>query len=392
MLKVTVNKSTSSDIIIALIMLGALFVNGNIGTLRLFGYGCVILSFILLFVELLFNRRFSIKTSFVLSFLPILVLYFIGMIREVNATSIKDFILLAGTLCLICFISSNPECAINSLFRVLKVFLPVLLGISLLFMVMRRGINPIDHGFKSIYSITTFFGLFCTLLFQYSLLGYRKERNKIWLLFSMLLAYFVLISKVRTAYVGLLLSLIVFVLWQNNHLLPKNMRLYRFATYALIAAFTLVYPILDSLPIASTLSAVVYKYTGKLLFTGRQQIWKRAFSIISEKLFLGYGLSFSNSISGELMSVHNSYLNVMLQMGIVGLLIVVITINGILRRIEGEGSTEFSKITEAFTLINLFMCVSEVMLLQGQVILQLLIWIMMAIGLGTKNLPDGSSK
>ena len=100
-----------------------------------------------------------------------------------------------------------------------------------------------------------------------------------------------------------------------------------------------------------------------------------------EKPFFGYGLDYSKSFVDEINSVHNSYLNILLQVGFVGFICVFLFINRIF--VETERSNNIKcHIIEGFSLINLIMCTTEVMLLQGQVILQLIMWIIMGVGIG----------
>ena len=91
-----------------------------------------------------------------------------------------------------------------------------------------------------------------------------------------------------------------------------------------------------------------------------------------------YCFAFSFHISS---GVHNSYLSILLQTGILGIVSLFLVVNSILKKSEKE-NTVISGQIQSYTCINLIMCLTEVMLLQGQIILQVIIWLILAIGLG----------
>lgn len=68
------------------------------------------------------------------------------------------------------------------------------------------------------------------------------------------------------------------------------------------------------------LSLKVYNFTGKYLFTGREVIWKHMFDYMAENrlsLWIGIG-SNSEYLFGQGYSLHNSYLGIILNYGIIG--------------------------------------------------------------------------
>ena len=168
---------------------------------------------------------------------------------------------------------------------------------------------------------------------------------------------------------------------KNKINVGKIIKIIRVLTYVTILSFIMIYPVIDKYRFYSTLSDFVYQYTGKILLSGRNIIWQYYIQRIRENPFFGYGLDFAYNFTDSVSSVHNSYLNMLLQVGFVGLICVFLLINYVLVRLE-KSNNKGSHTIEVFTLINLVMCTTEVMLLQGQVVLQIIIWVLMGVGLG----------
>lgn len=77
------------------------------------------------------------------------------------------------------------------------------------------------------------------------------------------------------------------------------------------------------------ISTFVYNLTGKYAFTGREQIWARLFSGLAsspKKLFLGIGSNAENMI-GEGLSMHSSYMQILLNFGIIGIALYIIFVS-----------------------------------------------------------------
>ena len=110
--------------------------------------------------------------------------------------------------------------------------------------------------------------------------------------------------------------------------------------------------------------------------SGRNIIWKNAMLVISKSPIIGYGLDYSKYFD---TAIHNSYLNILLQTGLVGLGCVMLMINTTLNRMIKNGN-KLSYLLFILCIVNLFMCSTEVMLLQGQIILQIIMWGLLGSG------------
>ena len=235
-------------------------------------------------------------------------------------------------------------------------------------------------AWKSIFTTTTFLGIFSCLLIEICLICFALTKEKIWIAFSVAFAYAVLQTRVRTAYIGTMGVLLItaLILFPGRHFKVKKsfLTFAKWAAYAGIAGIVIIYPMLNRFAFFDELSRLTYQYTGKILMSGRQLKWSVAADMISERPIAGFGLDFSDAFS---LSVHNSYLQILLQSGAVGFALVFAFINCSLNRMNRNHST-LASLTFLYTLVNLTMCVMEVMLFQGQVILQIIIWAIVGLG------------
>lgn len=372
-----------TDIAVILISAAALLINTSIGILRIVGYGCVILSLIMFVVQHFMPGGVVINPNLLLAFLPIIIIYTVGFVRNLSTVSIKEWALLLLTISMVISASNYANQIAQFQNRYMKLWFPCIILILILTMRFSWAYNPIDNGFKGIYSTTTFLGIFCVLLIEICLLNYRKDHLRRWLVFVVPLAYFIYRTRVRTAYIGVISVVLVSCLLicgmkkRNNRTL-QFIRLIRFFTYAVIVGFIIIYPILDSFKFYDYLSDIVFQYTGKMLMTGRQNIWASALDLIRQRPLFGYGLA-NETVNSS--GVHNSYLSILLQTGILGIVSLFLVVNSILKKSEKK-NTVISGQIQSYTCINLIMCLTEVMLLQGQIILQVIIWLILAIGLG----------
>lgn len=216
--------------------------------------------------------------------------------------------------------------------------------------------------------------------YSYVLFFIFFTKNKKWITLVCLFAGLVYLSHVRTAYIGVFFALMTFLF--KRYTLNMSSRTYRLIKWLFIAGiitFVMVYPMLQTFSWYEQFEVIVLQYTGKILLSGRNEIWSEAFLYIDQKPFLGYGLD-TTSID---ISMHNSYLQHILESGIVGILLLFFLINSVLNNII-KNKSNLHHLLFIYTLVNLLMCTTEVMLLHGQMILQILMWAIMGLGLNKK--------
>ena len=143
----------------------------------------------------------------------------------------------------------------------------------------------------------------------------------------LLIVLFVMIQYWAGSRAALLSSIICITLyWVFNKLIKYGN--WVFWVWAIICfLIPIIYVQILKWPFYRTIDEIFLKYTGHRFFSGRQAIWERAFEKINESPLIGQGIGFrldtSNLYQGasEGMSVHNLFLYILLQIGIIGLLI-----------------------------------------------------------------------
>ncbi len=279
-----------------------------------------------------------------------------------------------------------------------RITIALTLQISIVFLpfLFRKGFSPIDNGYMSLFSNTTYLGYLGLLLLEICFLLYVLNGKKgiCYLLIIGACILMIVLSKGRTALLGALLLLFTVVIEKIGA--NRSRRFYKIFSICWILVIVLGmvgYVSLFDSKYANTLSTVFIKYTGKPFFSGRQVIWTEAFRTIKKSAFFGYGLDYSytqyNIGTGN--SIHNTYLDLMMCGGIVLVVLITWLIISILDIVIKKWSLK-NYYLYAFSLINLFMCVSEVILLRGQVVLQILMWIIMVIGTNDSICEIGRSK
>lgn len=348
----------------------------NVNSLQQIGFGLLILS-ILFF--LLSNVIISNSAHFVSVYkisLFLLSSYFIlELFRNItNHAIVVLFSFFTAFIVLHTFAIVN----LNHLkIKYIKNFFLLEIFILYIPLIFKTGFSPIDGGYMSIYSTTTFLGFFSCLQIELSLLLYFVKKERIWLLFIILLIILIYLSRVRTAYICVLIILLMFIFRRLT--LTRKDYFYtnlKYIFWGMIILFIFIYPQLDKYEWFSIVDSFVYLYTGKILLSGRNVIWSEGLEYINKSPYIGYGLD-TSFID---ISMHNSYLQILLESGFIGIIGFFILINCIFNKIK-KNTGEIYNMIFIISLVNLLLATTEVMLFHGQIILEMIVWAIMGIGL-----------
>lgn len=195
------------------------------------------------------------------------------------------------------------------------------------------------------------------------------------------------VSTSRAVWIALFIGLIVFFL---SGRLVINRVIYRLSFIFLLIGifiFSYIYPKLYTMEIGWKIDTLVYKFTGKSLFTGRQEIWSKIIDLIEIKPLIGYGVSSSTSdlLTIEL-SAHNTYFSLLLQTGIIGLFLYCLMLYFIWDMLYpniGVNKTDVRvlKLFPAFFYSLLVYQIFELSFVQGGYSISILEWIIVALGI-----------
>lgn len=358
----------------------------NVPLMPVFGKYLLIAFVSLIFILLVQKKFIAINDiKLLLPFIIFIAIYLInlngmsdtrGLMTVFNQTTYMIIIYIVYSL-------SWKKIQIRTLSTLYYVSLPLLL---FLIFVATGVLNKNAIGSFAFY--LTFFPLL-------HLIGYSKNLKKSRLLLVFVLSSIVILyTDSRSIFTAAFFGLLTYLLWK---FLTKNKFLYYFYFF-LIAAFNyfiiVVYPNMRKWEIFPTLEELSIRYTGKSLMTGRNTIWAQLVDIVSLKPWLGYGSgTLPEHFLPTSLSAHNLYIQVSLQVGIIGLFFLVLFFL-IIWKMFWKKRFDRKVVLSAAFLISIIVHQSfEVTLTQNHYSIGLLQWLIIAFGLSfalhkTKTEPE----
>ncbi len=367
------------NIVIALFEVAALFY--NTASLKRLGYLIILVGTGLMFFDYMINKSIIISTINLPEIIFLALVYLISIIFVPTFRAVSNMFSLLISIAVLIYFSQIDLEKINIKWQ--KYIVGIQLIILFTPMMLGRGFSSIDSGYKSIFTTTTFVGLFSCISIELCVLCFLSSKERIWEVYIIAWIYLVWCSKVRTALLGVLIVFLLIIIFKfiNKKIRRSILKLAKWILFASLIIIIVIYPQFDRFPFYEEVSNYIYIHTGKIFFSGRNEIWIEALNIAKKSPLLGYGLDYSQQFD---ISVHNSYLNILLQTGILGIFAFLLLINNILNTIIKKNQF-LSTILFIFAIVNLLISSAEVMLLQGQLVLQLVIWCLFGIGINQKR-------
>ncbi len=212
--------------------------------------------------------------------------------------------------------------------RYIKILFYICIGISVYYAMVSH--DYVNRWLKNVHGIinpnsVSMLLLYCFIFIVFSLNYFNvlKQKNRKIIIFFMWLFEFVLVHlyKCRTIQISLLFFLVSYFfiperLWRKEIFV----RLFFSIIFWGGCIFPLIY---ISLFKNEFLAQIILKMIGKAVFTGRELIWARFFNDILGNLgalFIGYGSPMEFRF-GHGLSMHNTYLAIWLNFGLIGCLI-----------------------------------------------------------------------
>lgn len=238
-----------------------------------------------------------------------------------------------------------------------------------------------SKSYSFVFNNPNYLGLVCTLMMFLCLIAYGISKGKRYLVYMLPLVWIVSLSRGRTSLLALGALIITYLLWR---LITKYRGIYYAFLILIILAIILVtvfYPLLSKLPIFQELNKRMFEATGKRLFSGRQRIWLQSLDLIIKKPLLGYGMGEGlESLTEGTLSIHNIYLQLLLQGGMVLLSLFVTLISWIWRRLYLSANSNLVQIGVACLVGILVIGTFELTLLGQSISLGITQWFIMGIG------------
>ena len=310
----------------------------------------------------------------------IVILYSIGIIKNLTLdafiTTVKITLLM-----MFCIFVSQLDFKNKSCFRILD--------IGILIYLLFYSLIIFKYGRESV--ATNSFGMVNTIVVYFSFLVYYNSKinykSKLKLIFIIIILIILSLKvSARSSILVLFISLLVFLFW---NIISKNKIIYFLFFIILfisIMLFIYFYTYGDEIPLFIKLNEISNIYFNKNFFSGRNIIWKNLFEYIKLKPILGYGSGVTNEVFSVVQnSTHNFYIQVLLQVGLAGLLSWILFFYQIWRFFYKCKKDKIIRITSSFFVAILIQNIFELTFYSNKVIIGIMQWLIIAIGLSIVN-------
>lgn len=225
-----------------------------------------------------------------------------------------------------------------------------------------------------------YFIIFLPLLYT---INFTQKNSKLkgFLLFALMITL-VLLSSTRSILLAIIFFIITYFLWKA--LIKYKILFYTWFLFSIfiVTFITIIYPKLYLFKNVSKYNDLIYEYTGKNLFSGREQIWAQLLDLIKLKPLFGYGASaYAADYINYQTTAHNAYISVAFQVGIVGITLLLIFLFLIWKLLWNFRNNLSTRLVGSFFISMLIYQVFERSLIQGNYAIGILQWIILGVGL-----------
>ncbi len=182
------------------------------------------------------------------------------------------------------------------------------------------------HLFSSIYNNSNLMGPYMFYTSFFLICGIKFSKYKI-LYFVVLVMSLILIlaSDTRSILLSVIATCLVYICWKFIVKYRFIAAVFFLALIVISIAFIYFYPILPTFQFYLPLENWVLTHTGKSIMSGRNELWLPLIEFINQKPFLGYGPgTLARDLYIHNQSPHNLYLNILMQIGYLGLILVLL--------------------------------------------------------------------
>ncbi|WP_204206528.1 O-antigen ligase family protein [Mammaliicoccus sciuri] len=234
--------------------------------------------------------------------------------------------------------------------------------------------------FKSIYPNSNLVGAYMFIVIFFFVLRFKIITTSKLLKYSILIPIILLwASDTRSVLLSLLISLIIYIIYpylRKSKFIGNALFL---IFMAIMLSIVFLYPLLPRWKYFNALENWMLENMGKSLMSGRSEIWTKIGYFIYQKPFFGYGPDkVASDFIGMKASTHNLYLNIVLQVGIIGLLLFFLILYTIFIKSYMQ-NTLHSRIGISFFIGILIHQLFEVTLIQNQLSVGIFQWIIIAL-------------
>lgn len=366
------------SLLFILLLIGSLNASGSrIGILAL----SLVIAFtnIFYFLRILYKRYIKISDIIIL-FLTVIYII-VSMVSSQNGlgnrgiTNTFEFVACIGVY----LYFSNSEWNNKVILLIYRISIVFVLFHFLVWIAKGFG-----REFSSIYPNSNILGPFMFIAIYFILLRiFTTKKRLIPYIFLLIALVILLASDTRSVLLSIFIGAIIYFIWNT---IVKNKGLSIFLFILIIVSFgsiVFVYPKLPNWSQYGKLEAWMLEHTGKSIMSGRADIWGRLNNLIDLRPIFGFGPNtVATDVIGRDASSHNLYINMALQIGYLGLLIFILILFTIFMSYVSKGSNRLVKLSAAAFIAILAHQLFEITLVQNQLSIGLLQWLVIATGVG----------
>lgn len=220
-------------------------------------------------------------------------------------------------------------------------------------------------------ALFSYMGIYLAIPRKYSYI------DKLIILFGIILMYF---ANSRSCLGALLIFIVLRYLFTRKKWIKKNWLFY--TCIILFSLFPILYVWLYNSNYRIVINDFSRRYFRKNFFSGRQNIWDGLFELIKQNILIGYGFDGNpEKLLGVSLSSHNWYVQILLQMGIIGYIFMINILRAIWKTLNSLKDSFISLSTCAFFIGVLFWQCFEVAITQNNIPVGILIWFILGMGI-----------
>ncbi|WP_269051143.1 O-antigen ligase family protein [Sporosarcina sp. G11-34] len=242
-----------------------------------------------------------------------------------------------------------------------------------------------SHRFKSIFRNPNYLAILLLLMLYFKVLAIKFGNKISRIIFSPLILLNIILIYNTNSRAVLITIGIILLTWLVLKKFP-TFSTYLFPTTIIFnLLFLFTYINLPESKIGLFLNEKSIDIFGKNFFSGRQVLWKDMLVQINDKLFFGFGVGTrAGDITEYRLSSHNQYLQLLTEVGLVGLIAFIVLLWSIWILLIKKNN--FTSNLSASFLIGILVYESfELSLFQNNYSIGLLMWLIMTIGINFKD-------
>ncbi len=347
--------------------------------LKCIGQVSIICIFMLCINDLLLRNQKIKLNDLWICFFVFLSYSIIFLMRNLTINAVYSCTLQVIILIPICLYSSITleKKSIDNIFKGGKILYFILLIPAII--IVFHGKNNTVTMFNEYFSLAIYKIMFpCTFFFI--------AKSKIKLFKIIIFSFIFLAIGERTAFLCLYIIYITYIFLGHFKYFKFICRSF-FKFFCLcIIMFPYIYVKLQYTSLGHWLNSISIQYTGGNFFSGRNRIWEVALEYFLKSPFFGYGFDNNILASNEIfLSTHSTYIYLLLQGGIIGLIIFLLFMCSIWNNYLNGLNDDIVRMSAAYFIGIMVLACFELTLIINSITISLFLWLVIGIGFIQKN-------